>query len=221
MWLPVALLAAGPVHADQSAHSDPMPTAATMSAARPYEPAGFEAAKFGMSLAEVWKMYPKAELVNPKVGLGASTLGGPYIDRLVLREQPVRGFDKPTTVELRFWKDKLWGVIIYFGDNDDARCKAYLAEIFGPGSATNPDNPVWDGERVTTIGVYKQRWYGSSDNSLSAQATAWFRDKLSGQWKGESPEEVAAREKRMAALTPKSDKAPGAAPTAVAPPQAR
>lgn len=174
-----------------------------------------------MSLAEVWKMNPTAELLAPSRGLGASALGGPYIDRLALRKQPVPGFDTPTTVELRFWKDQLWGVIIYFGDNDQEKCKAYLAETFGPTTATNPDNPVWEGEKVTTIGVYKQGWYGSSDNALSQQATAWFRDKISGTWRGETPEEKVAREKRMAALTPNSGTAAGTTPIGAVPPRSR
>ncbi len=210
----MALLVAGHARAaERPTAVAPMATAATVAGAKVDEPTGFERAEFGMSLGEVWKMYPNAELLASTATLGASNVGGPYIDRLALRNHPVPGFDKPTTVELRFWKDKLWGVIIYFGDNDPDKCKALLAKTFGPTTSRDPNHPVWRGDRVTTIGAYKQSWYGSSDNAFSNQATAWFSDLTEGKWKGETAEEKAARERRMAALTPKAGKAAVTTPT--------
>lgn len=210
-WLAGALALAAVLTAGQvSATDQPAPPAA---AARPtplYEPTGFGTAKFGMSLAEVWKMYPQARLLGEKETLGAAAVGGPYIDRLVLRNQPVPGFAKPTTVELRFWKDQLWGVVVFFGDNDPEQCKAYLARTFGPSTARDLDNPVWLGEKVSSTGTYKEHWYGYTDIAMSREAGAWLKTVMNGTWKGETPEEKAAREKRMAALTPNPGKtAPG------------
>ena len=165
-------------------------------------PTGFGATKFGMRLAEVWAMYPKAELLEQTAQLGASNVGGPYVDRLALRNYPVAGLDKPTTVELRFWKDQLWTVIVYFGDNDLEHSKAYLVKTFGPRRAGDSESPSWPGASVTTSATYKQRWYGTSDNAMSQQVAAWFADVIAGKWTDASPAEKADRAKRMAALTP-------------------
>src|SRR5262249_46593011 len=167
-----------------------------------YEPDGYGPAKFGMSLAQVWKMYPQARMLGENESLGAAVVDGPYIDRLVLRDQSVPGFATPTTVELRFWKDKLWAVIVYFGKNDPEQCKAHLAKTFGPSRTRDPDNPVWNGAKVSTTGTYKEHWYGYVDIAMSQEAGAWLKTVLNGTWKGETPEEREAREKRMAALTP-------------------
>jgi hypothetical protein len=149
-------------------------------------------------------MYPKAELLGEQESLGAAVLDGPYIERLGLRNQEVPGFAKPTTVELRFWKGKLWGVIVYFGANDGAQAQAYVAKVFGPTTSRDPDMPIWHGEKVTTTGNYKQSWYGYTDDAMSQEAGDWVRAVLKQTWTGETPEEKAERERRMAALTPKA-----------------
>jgi hypothetical protein len=208
----VMALTAGPL----SAATTPVPGQRTTAAAKAAEPTGFGTAKFGMSLAEVWKMYPKAKLLGPRDTLGASAVDGPYIDRLALHDQPVPGFAKPTTVELRFWKDKLWAVVVYFGDNDPEACKIYLTQTFGPSASPDPNSPSWPGTKVSTSAVYKQNWYGFSDDAISKEAAAWFGDALKGVWKGETAEEKAAREQRMAALTPHASN-----PAATSPPSAR
>lgn len=182
------------------------PRPATPDDARP--PTGFGATKFGMSLAEVWRLYPKAELLGQTEQLGASSVGGPYVDRLALRKQAVVGLDQPTTVELRFWKNQLWTVIVYFGDNDLEHSRAYLLKTFGPPQGTDPNSPTWPGATVTTSATVKQRWYGTSDNGLLKEAAAWFADVLTGKWKDASPAEKAEREQRMAALTPRAAQTP-------------
>jgi hypothetical protein len=194
------------------AAATPPASAAGAGEQRAAEPTGFGPAKFGMSLAEVWKMYPKAELLGPMATLGVAAVDGPYIDRLALRDQPVPGFAKPTTVELRFWKDRLWQVIVYFGDNDPDACKAYLTQTFGPSASPDPNNPSWPGSKVSTSAAYKQKWYGYSDDATSKQATEWFGDALKGVWKGETAEEKAVREQRMAALTPRAANAAASTP---------
>jgi hypothetical protein len=187
------------------------------SAAIAAEPTGFEAAKFGMSLEDVWRLYPAAQLLGEKETLGAAVLDGPYIERLALRNQPVPGFPKPTTVELRFWKGRLWGVIVFFGDNDPEACKAHLARVYGPTTSRDPNMPLWRGDTVTTTGTYKQGWYGYTDNALSQEVSAWLAEALKGSWKGATADEKAERERRMAAVTPQAQKAAAAPATPAAP----
>lgn len=185
----------------------------------PYQPAGFGPAAFGMGLMQVWKLFPLAKLMSGEEQLGAPLVAEPYVDRLELRDQSVTGLDKPTTVELRFWKDQLWSAVVYFGDNDVAQVKAFLEKTFGRPVGSEADHPTWPGPRVTTTAVYSQKWYASSLNDLSQEADAWQGDMLKGTWKGETPEEEAARQRRMRALTPAPGALPPTAvmPTAVAP----
>ena len=171
------------------------------------EPTGFGNAKFGMSLKDVWRMYPQARLLGEQETLGAAVLDGPYIERLALHDQPVPGFPKPTTVELRFWNGKLWGVVVFFGDNDPQVCKAYLANEYGPTTSRDANMPLWRGNKVTTTATYNQGWYGYTDNALSDDVSAWLAEVLKGSWKGATAEEKAERERRMAEVTPGSEKA--------------
>ena len=180
------------------------------------EPTGFGTASFGMSLKDVWAMYPKARLLGEKESLGAAVLDGPYIERLALRDQPVPGFPKPTTVELRFWKGKLWGVVVFFGDNDPEVCKAYLAQAYGPTTVRDTSMPLWRGDKVTTTATYKQGWYGYTDNALSQEVSAWLAEALKGSWKRATAEENAERERRMAEVTPQAQKAAAAPATPAA-----
>jgi len=210
-WRVAALLAGTLVLSQSMAADKPKADKAAATPAAPassgQQPTGFGKAKFGMSLAEVWKMYPTARLLGEEEQAGAPVVDGPYIDRILVKDQPVPGFAKPTMVEMRFWKDKLWAVIVYFGDNDPEKSKAYLESKFGNPTSTDGSNPTWVGEKVTSTASYMERWYGTSDVALSKQAQAWFGEMITGNWKGETPEEKAAREKRMAALTPKAGKA--------------
>jgi hypothetical protein len=218
-----ALLAASQAGAADKKATPAAPAAATAKPTAPprakFEPTGVGNAKFGMSLAEVWKMYPKAKLMGEEEQGGAPVLEGPYIDRLLIKDQKVPGFEKPTTLELRFWNGKLWAVIVYFGDNDAETSRASLLKIFGPQASDDGanDNLTWYGEKANTTATFREKWYGTSDNALSAQARGWFSDMLNGIWKGETPEEKAAREARMAALTPKSAKSKATTPTPGAP----
>jgi hypothetical protein len=190
--------------------------APTLPSAKVYEPTGYENAKWGMSLGEVWKMYPKARLIGEEEQTGAPVVEGPYVDRLMLTEQKVPGFEQPTNVELRFWKGKFWATIIFFGPNDPEKSKAYILKQFGQFTAGDDFSPMWVGEKVTTGAAYHQGWYGSSYNPLSEGARTWFTDMMNGRWTKETEEEKAEREARMAALTPQAaggTKPPDATPS--------
>jgi hypothetical protein len=102
----------------------------------------------------------------------------------MIEQQKVDGLDKPTTVELRFWKKKLWGFIVYFGDNKDEAVIAMLNGRLGPPDGTDPKYPVWKRAKTQTTAEMLQRWYGVNDLPLSTQAQAWFAQLLTGGWSG-------------------------------------
>jgi len=144
------------------------------------EPRGFGKATFGMPEAEVLKLYPDAVPLQPGQTLGASAVAGPDISRVVLKNHKVEGLAKPTTVELRFWKKQLWGVIVYFGDNSDAEVVALLEKQFGKSENPDPKQMLWVGTATQTTASLRQRWYGSNDQKLSKEAQTWFMNALKG-----------------------------------------
>jgi hypothetical protein len=168
---------------------------------------------FGGSLADFQKQFPKAEPLPEGKDIGSPTIGGPYIRRFVLTDQKVDGVAKPTQVEVRFWKNKLWAVIVYYGGNDDAKIHAMLLERLGPNESGDEDNPLWQRAKTATTAQKKQRWYGVTDAELSKQAQAWFALMITGQWKGATDAELV----ELGLATPAPTAAAGATPTAAQP----
>lgn len=143
------------------------------------EPTGFGKAKLGMSVAEVKKLYPKMEPLAEGQNLGSPPVGGPYITRYVLREAKVGGLSKPADVELRFWKDKFWLYIVYFGaENAEAVFNALKKEHGAPTGGADGPYPTWVGEKSAVVMERQQGRYTINDNGLSKEAQAWFIDLL-------------------------------------------
>jgi len=139
---------------------------------------GYGDVTFGASETAAKKRYPAARAVGQLDNLGAPFLGGAHIDRLILDKQSVAGLPKPTTVELRFWKDQLWGVIVYFGDNTDQQVTDLLTKRLGPSQSKDPTRLTWVGTKTQTSATIKQRWYGVTDLALSKEAQAWLAGEL-------------------------------------------
>jgi hypothetical protein len=139
---------------------------------------GYGKAKFGSTSAAVKKLYPKAREVAATDKLAAPFIGGPFITRLLLENQTIPGLPKPILVELRFWKDQLWGVIGYFGENTDQQVLDMLTKQLGPPQANNPAQVTWSGTKTQTIVSPRLRWYGTTDDALSTQAQAWLAEQI-------------------------------------------
>jgi hypothetical protein len=133
------------------------------------EPPVFGKARFGMTLEEMKALYPEMEEL--KKGLGATVIEGRFIARQVLWKQKLPGLPEPTDIELRFWKNQLWVVIVYFGANDLDTVMKVLSERYGPPPG-DPATPVWSGAKSTVILAAKARWYSMHDNAISKEAAA-------------------------------------------------
>ncbi len=72
---------------------------------------GYAGIPWGTRWEEVKKRLPKAVDLPDGKNLGATPVGLPFIHRLELEQQQVPGLAEPVTVELRFWKKKLWGFV--------------------------------------------------------------------------------------------------------------
>ena len=123
------------------------------------EPSGFGDAKLQMILDELRSYYPELEDPGDK-NLGALPIGGPHISRYVARDQQVPGLANPSDLEFRFWKDKLWIIIVYFGDNGADAAMATLRKQLGSPTGSDKQLPRWDGEKTEVTAHLAQGWYG-------------------------------------------------------------
>ena len=175
-----------------------MPRAAPLDTLKGYGPA-----PFGTRWDKAQKLFPKAEVVSEGKNLGAPSVGGPFIHRLYLTDQHIEGLSKPVNVELRFWKKNLWVVQVYWGENSDQDVVAMLSKRLGPNQGNDSGNLLWITDTVQITGSTKQHTYGSTDLTLSADAQAWFKKLMHGEWKAPSQEELDQMEGRTpAAATP-------------------
>jgi hypothetical protein len=181
---------------------------------------GYGAVPFHTTYDAFKTRYPSAEVVSEGQNLGAPSIGGPYIRRLLLKGQKVEGLEKPTMVELRFWKNKLWGVIVYYGENDPEKIHAMLTKRLGPSDSTDPTNPLWERSKTQTTAQTKQRWFGINDTVLSKEAQEWFKLALTGKWRGATAEELVELGLATPVATPASGKTPVATGAAVETPHA-
>lgn len=139
------------------------------------EPKGFGKAEFRMSPEQVAKLYEgQIRTLEGLESLGATPLGGPYVVRQALSGQRVEGLAEPTTVELRYWKDQLWVIIVYYGENSADSVKEMLTKKHGPGA----QGIRWRSERVQVNAVDKERWYSLADAELSAEVQKLFAEEM-------------------------------------------
>lgn len=145
-------------------------------------PDGFGRAKFGMSVEEVKKAYPKMEVLDRM--LGAAVVSGPFVKRFLLPGMKHPGLAKPTDVELRFWKDRLWVAIVYFGDNPEAKVLEALRKQNGE---PEPGSNSWTGRKSTVVFVPRQRWYSVGDNAITQEVQQLFMEEFRRKFSQQAP----------------------------------
>jgi hypothetical protein len=145
------------------------PAAVTAAPTGLNEPSGVGDLKLEAPVAEVEKKHPEMEKLKWNAGLGAAVVGGPHVERYVLRGYEVKNLAKPADVELRFWDGKLWVIIVYLGQNPADEVRAALEKQIGKPTAQGPPTS-WLGKKSTTVLAYGQGYFSISDNGLSDQA---------------------------------------------------
>jgi hypothetical protein len=148
---------------------------ATPAVALENQPDGLGKAKLGMSPQQVEKLYKVRTL--DKENLGATPVYSADILRQVLADQQVPGLKVPTNVELRYWKNKLWVIIVYFGQNGGEAVNEALTKQFGKPTITSTDS-VWQFPKVMVNTANRDRWYAIADTALSKEAQAAFMEDL-------------------------------------------
>ncbi len=137
-------------------------------AANKHEPNGLGKLRFGMTPAQVLRLYPALKKLDQE-NLGASPVISPLAVRQLLSNQKVPGLKKPVLVELRYWKEKLWVIVVYFGQNPADEVMAALKKQYGEPS-TSSREPVWRGKKANVMTNLMPGWYAIADNELSRDA---------------------------------------------------
>ncbi len=176
-------------------------------AAATKEDLAVDGAKLGTSTGDVRKVFPKME--PTKENLGAQPFDSEFLTRYAVKNAKIPETGKPGTIELRFWNDKLWAIIVYYGDGNDTKVVEALTKRLGPPNGTNPTKPGWQGEKGMTFVETEHHWYSLTDNALSKEAQAWFFAQLAKM-----------KEQAAGAPTPAAPAAPAAAPPAATAPAA-
>ena len=152
-----------------------LPAVAVLAATpRPPLPRGFGKAKFGMSVAQVRRLYPA---LQPAQGGGAAYFNSPHLTRYLIPRVNVTGLKQRVNVELRFWKDQLWTVIVYYGTNPFEEVVQSLSRQYGQ-ATTRGNDPSWEDSHTTIITAPGQAWYSFSDNAISKDPQEVLRNLL-------------------------------------------
>jgi hypothetical protein len=131
--------------------------------------------ELGQTIDEVRRAHP--ELRPLRVNLGSSFAEGAPVSRFVLRGVVPVGLQKSTDVELRFWKERVWIGIVYFGDNRDEDVRAALEKRYGE-IEKSTDQPWWSTDEYAVTAQMARRWYSVQEPKMSAEAQSWLVEEL-------------------------------------------
>ncbi len=139
---------------------------------------GFGTAKFGMSIEQVRALYPALQPAPRR--LGAAYFTSPDLSRYLLTKMSVPGLTAPADLELRFWKNQLWTIIMYSGDTPFADVVQSLRRQYGEPSSPGSE-PVWVQPRTTITTAANEHWYSIADNAISRAAQQALIEALQAQ----------------------------------------
>jgi hypothetical protein len=141
----------------------------------PHVPDGLGQAKFGMTLAQVRQLYPA--LAPAPAMTGAAYVKSPHLTRYVVPKVDVPGLQGQCTLELRFWKDQLWSVIVYYGTTPFSTVVENLRREYGPPTTTIGD-PTWKLRHAAIVTSRSQMWYSLEDSEMSMDVERAFLEAI-------------------------------------------
>ncbi len=131
----------------------------------------FERTRLGMSVAEVQELLPTMEI-----------FGGEEA-----RAYPVRAyfaadqtFDQlpGCRVELRFFEDRLWVMVVHYGDHPTAEVQRILEERYGAPSRQAGPSTYWTDEGVEVMLQSNSRSFSLAELTISAEVIQAWKDGL-------------------------------------------
>ena len=147
-------------------------TALPAAAAVTNEFTAYDGAQLGSTPEQVRKAFPKMEVTTEN--LGSQPFPSEHLVRYVVRDAKIAEAGKPGMVELRFWNNKLWAIVVYYPPDTKDAVLAALTKRLGPPNGTNPAKPSWQGAKSSVFVETSVNWFGITDNALSKEAQAWF-----------------------------------------------
>ncbi|MFN8641991.1 MAG: hypothetical protein U0802_10145 [Candidatus Binatia bacterium] len=91
---------------------------------------------------------------------------------------------------------------VYWRDNPPADVVAMLTRRLGPSLGSDPKSPIWADDHTQTTVTMATRTYGTADLAISADAQAWLKRAIKGEWTRASQAELDEMEGRTPAPTP-------------------
>ena len=147
-------------------------TALPAAAAVTNEFTAYDGAQLGSTPEQVRKAFPKMEVTTEN--LGSQPFPSEHLVRYVVRDAKIAEAGKPGMVELRFWNNKLWAIVVYYPPDTKDAVLAALTKRLGPPNGTNPAKPSWQGAKSSVFVETSLNWFAVTDNALSKEAQAWF-----------------------------------------------
>jgi hypothetical protein len=144
----------------------------------PHAPEGFGTAKFGMTLEQVRQLYPT--LAKAPVVTSAAYFRLPSLTRYWITKVDVPGLRSQCDVEFRFWKNRLWSVVVYYGANAFADVAEKLRREYGPPSTKSRD-PSWAFGSASITTSPGQMWYSLDDNEIGKDVQRGFTETIQQQ----------------------------------------
>ena len=183
-------------------------TALPAAAAVTNEFTAYDGAQLGSTPEQVRKAFPKMEVTTEN--LGSQPFPSEHLVRYVVRDAKIAEAGKPGMVELRFWNNKLWAIVVYYPPDTKDAVLAALTKRLGPPNGTNPAKPSWQGAKSSVFVETSLNWFAVTDNALSKEAQAWFLANLQkmsqamqqGQQKAAAASAAAPAPATPAAATP-------------------
>jgi hypothetical protein len=132
------------------------------------EPTGFAKLKFGISVDEARKTYPKMEKIERS--RAGSTPNHPKVQTFLVAKQQVDGLEKPTDLELLFWDGKFWLALVHFGENDPVKIMEYLTKQFGAPGHSDDRYATWSGKTAAITSDRGSKYFEVHDERISNEA---------------------------------------------------
>jgi hypothetical protein len=111
------------------------------------EPDGYDKAKFGMTAAQVTKLYPKAKPEATSTPAPGQAMPPFTLVTYTLDDQSL-GPLKPCTVGFRFFKDELYEIQFRCPRTDKQKITDYLQKRFGLATRVSDDAMSWTGKHT-------------------------------------------------------------------------
>jgi len=172
--LPILLLVAPPASVTLA---QPTPAAAQHAKQQRHAPQGYGKATFGITLDQARALYPALTKAG---ATAAAYFRSPNLTRYWMTRVKVPGLTQDCSVEFRFWKDRLWSIVIFYGTNKTPDVLKYLEHTYGPPTVRSSE-PTWTLGSASIVTSPGQMWYSFDDTEIGKDVQREFMEAVQHQ----------------------------------------